>query len=328
MASAPRENASATPAQGRRLLVHLASGIGNIIFATPLLVTLARHGDVIDLRLDGDYSGTADLFRGWSGVRAVFDGQSPGPSPETYDLVIPAIPPFYWNRFQRIYHAAKNCVVRPADALFYADEQAYYLQFARTIGCGGEPPYYFVPAAPDDRLGVGAGTVVLAPGCKTGEMAAKRWPHFPALAEAMGGDIVLVGTPDDLRRFDGTAMRFPARVRSLIGQLSLQDTARVLAAAGLVVANDSGLAHLSGALGTPTLALFGPTPDKTLGRFPPNVRVMRTGLPCEPCWFGARFAACGKRVECLEMLGVGAVMRAVAEMRGEIGARPANSRFH
>jgi ADP-heptose:LPS heptosyltransferase len=37
-----------------RVLVHLASGIGNIVLATPLLLALHRHGCTLDLLVDRD----------------------------------------------------------------------------------------------------------------------------------------------------------------------------------------------------------------------------------------------------------------------------------
>jgi hypothetical protein len=65
-------------------------------------------------------------------------------------------------------------------------------------------------------------------------------------------------------------------------------------------------------VGTPTLMIFGPTPHTTLGRFPPNVKVMRAGLPCEPCWFsGARFRSCDRRIDCLRLLLVDEIESAV-----------------
>src|SRR5208337_3001636 len=86
-----------------RPLVHLASGIGNIMLATPLLVALSRRFESIDLRLDCDYPGAGELFRHWSALREVFDtraGQTPGGA---YDIVVPAIPPFAWPRFAGFY---------------------------------------------------------------------------------------------------------------------------------------------------------------------------------------------------------------------------------
>lgn len=261
--------------------------------------------------VDGDYPDTADLFVGWSAVRAVYNGRARQRPAGCYDIRIAAIPPFYWSRFAVAYRGVANCIARPPDSLFYRDERAYYLEFARALGCDvrGQPDC-FLPAAPDQAHGVGVGTLVLAPGCKTGEMATKRWPHYPRLAAAFT-DVVVVGTPDDLRRFDGSPMNFPGHVRSLVGQLTLRETANVLAAAGVVVANDSGLGHLAAAVGVPTILLFGPTPDATLGRFPPNVRVLRSGLRCEPCWFAKPLLACAGDVACLAQLTVDAVVETI-----------------
>jgi ADP-heptose:LPS heptosyltransferase len=69
-----------------------------------------------------------------------------------------------------------------------------------------------------------------------------------------------------------------------------------------VVGNDSGLSHMAAAVGTPTVMLFGPTSHLSLGQLPPHVKVLRTGLECEPCWFRARFQACAAQIHCLYRL--------------------------
>jgi ADP-heptose:LPS heptosyltransferase len=299
------------PQHHQAVLVHLASGIGNIVLATPLLMTLSRQGYAVDLLVDGDYAETAALFRGWSALRAVYNGKANERPGGDYCVRIPAIPPFYWNRYARHYRNATNSLARPPDALFYRDEQAYYLEFARSLGCDLDQGLsYSFPAPRDQTQGITAATLVLAPGCKTGEMAAKRWPHFPSLAERFA-DVVVVGTPDDLSHFRGAQMHFPGHVRSLVGCLSLVQVAGVLAAAGVVVANDSGLGHVAGAVGAPTVLLFGPTSDRALGRLPGNVTVLRTGLPCEPCWFSQRFSRCAGNIDCLDRLAVEDVVNAV-----------------
>lgn len=134
-------------------------------------------------------------------------------------------------------------------------------------------------------------------------MAAKRWPYFTHLAKRFR-DVAVVGTPDDLHSNGLEGLVFPDHVRSFAGKLTLLQTAELMASSGLVVANDSGLAHVAGASGVPTVILFGPTPDRTLGQLPPNVTVVRAGLPCEPCWFGARFAECRGSIRCLAELAV------------------------
>jgi ADP-heptose:LPS heptosyltransferase len=291
------------------VLVHLSSGIGNIVLATPLLVALEQLGFRVDVRLDADYPETVELLQGWSLIHAVEVGRMPEPL-DHYGLVIPAVPPFYWARFWRLYRNCPNALHRPPDALFAACEQSYYLEFAYRLGYPREArPFYCLPIGPSMELAVGASTVVLAPGCKTGEMAAKRWPFFPELAERLD-DVVVVGTRDDT-----PSRAFPAHARLLVDRLTLRQTAQVLASAGAVVGNDAGLSHIAGAVGTPTLMLFGPTSDQALGRLPPNVRILRAGLACEPCWSGARFGACAGKVTCLAGLSVDLVERNLAAAR-------------
>jgi ADP-heptose:LPS heptosyltransferase len=295
-----------------RALVHLAGGIGNLVFATPLLIALHELGYEVDLRLNADYDGAADLFTGWSVVSHVITGAAALGTPIAgYHAILPAIPPFYWARFQRFYPPG---VFRPPDSLFYQNEQAYYLSFARALGFPPDRhPVYSLPIAPREFPGVTPDTVVLAPGCKTGEMAYKRWPWYSQLAEQLA-DVAIVGTPDDLAQPGVPALRFPPHVRDFIGRLSLRETAELMAGAGLVVANDSGLAHVAAAVGVPTLILFGPTPDRTLGPLPRHVTVLRSGLECEPCWFGRRFEACHKSIDCLRSLTAVQVAREAARI--------------
>ena len=294
------------------VLVHLGAGIGNIVLATPLLVVLARAGFAVDVWLSADYAETADLLREWAVVRRLVSR----PDLDRYDAVLPAVPPFYWRRFAPVYRGCARLVARPPDALFYENEQAFYLAFARSLGCDAPAPFPMLPVAPPERFAGMARSVVLAPGCKTGEMAAKRWPWYGELASRFD-EVSIVGTRDDLRLFDGRPMTFPPRARSFAGRLSLRETAEMLASARVVVANDAGLGHVAAALGTPAILLFGPTPDRALGPLPPSAVVVRTGMACEPCWFNGRFERCARRIDCLRRLEVD---RVVSEMEKAAGA--------
>jgi ADP-heptose:LPS heptosyltransferase len=298
-----------------KCVAHLAAGIGNIVLATPLLVALAELGFTIDVDLDADYPQTADLLEPWSIIRRVHSHPRPTRAMDEYNLLIPAIPPFYWRKLQHRYRSVRPAIARrPMDTLFSTDEQSYYMAFARALGYPAErQPTYQLPIGPPlGECRVGLGTVVIAPGCKTGTMAAKRWPYFPELARRFA-DVVIVGTPDDLRDRDGRVAAFPPHVRSCVGNLTLRQTAELIAASGVVVANDSGLAHVAGAVGTRTVMLFGPTDDRCLGVLPNNVTVLRAGLSCEPCWTSAPLAACDGRISCLAALSVDRVERAVRD---------------
>jgi ADP-heptose:LPS heptosyltransferase len=293
------------------VLVHVGAGVGNVVLATPLLMALHEMALAVDVLLAADYTQTADLLRPWSAVREIFTS-STSPSLTSYERIAPALPPFYQPRFGRTIARRPNALARPPDSLFYENEQDFYLHFARALDYPADrSPRPSLPIAPSESCGVTSGTVVLAPGCKTGVMATKRWPHFPELAAAFS-DVVVVGTPDDLRQHNNAPMKFPPHVRSFVGKLSLRETAELMAAAGVVVGNDSGLSHVAAAVGTPTVMLFGPTPHESLGPMPQNVKVLRGGLPCEPCWFHDRFRACGRKIECLSTLSVEAVIREIS----------------
>jgi ADP-heptose:LPS heptosyltransferase len=294
-------------------LVHLAAGVGNIVLATPLVVALDALGFTVDVLLDADYAEMAELLRGWSIVRELFTRAS-AVRWRDYEWLVPAVPPFYWWRFSRLYKHERRAVERPRERLFYEDEQEFYLSFARTLGSPADVrPVYRLPISASDEFGVGLQTLVVAPGSKGGEMRAKRWNGFARLAELFD-DVAVVGTSEDLRASDGTPIKFPAHARLFTDQLTLKETARLLASAGVVVASDCGLAHVAAATGTPTVMIFGPTPHRTLGRLAPNVTVLRAGLQCEPCWFGARFRACDARLDCLREVSVEQVAREVRKI--------------
>ncbi len=306
--------------------MHLGGGIGNIVLATPLIYALAEMGFTVDLLLSADYAGTRELLRPWSAVRNVFLEADRAELAPVYDHVLPAVPPFYAARLPGVLTGRGRLFPRPPDALFHRDEQSFYLSFARQLGYPDEGcPEVCLPISAAPPAGLTAATVVLAPGCKTGLMETKRWPHFLALAAACE-DVAVVGTADDLRRRNGVPLAFPAHVRSFVDQLTLRQTAEAMAGAAVVVANDSGLGHVAAAVGVPTILLFGPTPDRALGRFPSNVTVLRRGLACEPCWLHARFEACARRITCLEeiepalvlgeirRLGIGCAWRTVRDL--------------
>ena len=114
-------------------LLHLGAGVGNVVLATPLLMALNELGFTIDILLTADYPETADLLRPWSVVREVF-AHSAAPTPAAYDCVVPALPPFYQPRHGRVIANRPNALPRPLDALFYQNEQEFYMSFTRTLG--------------------------------------------------------------------------------------------------------------------------------------------------------------------------------------------------
>ena len=99
------------------------------------------------------------------------------------------------------------------------------------------------------------GYVVMAPGAEYGP--AKRWPHFGALAALLDRPVVLLGSAKEAPLCDEIAAQAPERCRNLAGKTSLMEAFALIAGAGHVVSNDSGLMHVAAAFGVPQVALFG-----------------------------------------------------------------------
>ena len=102
--------------------------------------------------------------------------------------------------------------------------------------------------------------VTLSPGA-VGE--GKAWPlaHYGALARALvqdGASVWVLGGPGETTLAKQIAEAAGSGVRDLTGN-DLRNAILALAAADASVTNDSGLMHVSAALGTPTVAIFGPT---------------------------------------------------------------------
>jgi len=102
--------------------------------------------------------------------------------------------------------------------------------------------------------------VTLSPGAVG---AGKAWPvsHYAELARILakdGASIWILGGPGEMSSAQKIMSAAGARARDLTGA-DLRNAILALAAGDISVTNDSGLMHVSAALGTPTVAIFGPT---------------------------------------------------------------------
>ena len=197
-----------------------------------------------------------------------------------------------------------------------------------------------VAVAPEDRawaadflaahgLKEGAAAVVLHPGAsKMAEMrgihktwAPANWAMLARQFDKAGIRVVLAGGPDDdlaiqaimaelefageRTESSGTKVILAhGRTRSL-GQL-----AGLIQQARLLVAVDSAPMHLGVAVGTPTVAIFGPTdPEKLLPSGTMHQAVHVSGLACRPCLWDRRQTTCSE-LTCLGALTVDMVLQA------------------
>ncbi len=105
----------------------------------------------------------------------------------------------------------------------------------------------------------------------------KNWParSFAAVIDLLAAEheVVLLGGQADAEALAGV-LRGVKRRPLVARDLSLRQVARLLAGCAAFLGNDSGIAHLAGLLGVPTLALFGPTDPRLWRPWGPRVAVL------------------------------------------------------
>lgn len=140
------------------------------------------------------------------------------------------------------------------------------------------------------RAGVRAGSPWIAMNVSA-RWPTKRWPpeSFAAVADRLHeegvGPAVLVGGPDD--RAEAQAVKALAKTRSILdvtGLTPLGLLPALLQAASVLVTNDSGPMHVAAAVGTPVVALFGPTSPVRTGPYGAQHCVLTNPVPCSPCF--------------------------------------------
>jgi heptosyltransferase-1 len=72
--------------------------------------------------------------------------------------------------------------------------------------------------------------------------------------------------------------------RNLAGQTDLFQLAELYRRCAVVISNDSGPMHVAAAVGTPVVAIFGPTDPALTGPYGKQHAVLRSSIPCSPCF--------------------------------------------
>src|SRR5579859_3549421 len=114
-----------------------------------------------------------------------------------------------------------------------------------------------------------------------------RWPtklwgdeNFRALLAKLPRDrVVLTGSAGDAVRVGALA----GDCLNLAGKTSVMELVELLRRCSVLVTGDSGPMHLAAAVGTPVVAIFGPTDPVLTGPYGKGHVVLRTELPCSPC---------------------------------------------
>lgn len=123
----------------------------------------------------------------------------------------------------------------------------------------------------------------------------------------------VVGGPSDVAICQQIADEIGHCASNLAGKYSIPESCGLLKQMDLVISNDSGPMHMSAAVGTPVLALFGPTEASRTGPYGKDHRVLTADVDCRPCFS----RTCGKDgIPCLSGITAERVAQAGMEMLG------------
>ncbi len=137
-------------------------------------------------------------------------------------------------------------------------------------------------------------------------LAARGWPLVFTAAPA----------PKELALIEAIVRQIPTPVVDFSGRLSLKELAALTAQARLFVGVDSAPMHIAAAMGTPTVAIFGPSGDEEWGPWQVASRIVAsTTHDCRPC---GRDGCDGSKISrCLTELPVERVLAACDALLAE-----------
>jgi ADP-heptose:LPS heptosyltransferase len=174
-------------------------------------------------------------------------------------------------------------------------ESEYWLDVARLIDADG-PAHLEVAISDEERaaarqlLAAGGGRRLLAIHPGVGWYGpGRRWraERFVETARLLNAEealtCVVVGTDQDAEVASRVVQLLGADAVDLVGKTSVGVLAAVLERCDLLLATDGGVAHLCAAVGTPVVAVFGPSNDRAWR--PLTGTVVAADIPCRPCFY-------------------------------------------
>ena len=193
-----------------------------------------------------------------------------------------------------------------------------YLCAARHLGCGDGPTEFPLGSSDADRKHVDELLSALrsplsAPRSFMAINPSARWPtklwgdeKFAALIQQLPRErVVLTGAAADVPR----ANQMCSGCINIAGKTNLAQLAELFRRCAVVISNDSGPMHIAAAVGTPVVAIFGPTDPELTSPYGKQQVVLRAGIPCSPCM--KDHCTHTPRMECMTLVTVEQVLAAV-----------------
>ena len=118
----------------------------------------------------------------------------------------------------------------------------------------------------------------------------KRWSleNFAAVItqvqKRFEARILLTGSTTEIPLGEALAQTTQVETINLIGKTTLLQLGALIESCDLYLTCDSGPMHIGAAVGTPTIALFGPTSPIRHGPYGENHEVIEKTVECRPCY--------------------------------------------
>ena len=171
---------------------------------------------------------------------------------------------------------------------------SHYLKFAEFLGIEPGPVEWGFSLMPEEEAnvekmleGVSDHLAVFFLGSS---WESKQW--FPTqtaksaveIHERYGLEIILLGGNEDIRFAEEVENFQSLRVKNLVGQTSLREAIGILSRAKVAIGPDTGLMHLSAAVGTPVVSLWGATSLTRTGPYGYQDLAIQGKADCSPCY--------------------------------------------
>jgi lipopolysaccharide heptosyltransferase II len=149
----------------------------------------------------------------------------------------------------------------------------------------------------------------------------KRWPIpywatlIDKLIRGQNAQVILTGAPDDKPLIESVTRLMQEQAVNLAGKTSLPQLVALLQRANLVIGGDSGPMHIAAAVGTPLIAIHGPTDPALSGPVSPTATVLRSDIWCSPCYNAKDSADCRFfTTQCMKNISPSQVFKVVQEI--------------
>jgi lipopolysaccharide heptosyltransferase II len=178
-----------------------------------------------------------------------------------------------------------------------------YLDIARGIGLNPEDNYLEIGLSEEDRKFTEEiflkfnprrkKSVSVFPGGGVNPkttMLSKRWPaeNYAKLCdwiiEKYGAIVFFLGGKDDESVAEKIIGLMKNKAINLVGKTTFRQSAGIIESTSLFIGGDSGLLYIAAAVGTPTIALFGPSNPNLVSPLGEKHKYIWKKVECSPCY--------------------------------------------